>query len=944
MGVVLSGISLLDSASSNEQWLAFVVLAVLTTLAHLFKAKGPSHEAWHANLVFLFAGVLLLPPFLFVFLVIVPHLIEWAKERIVNSSSLRAWYIQPFNIATHIIAGLTALWVFNSSEQWAVGSGQWAIDDGRWTMINGLWSIVNGPSSMVVPVLGVMGAALAYVAMNHLLVGLALVLARGISWHASGILRVENLVTDLILLLMGYSFALLWQLNPWLVMPAVAPLVLIYRALMIPQLKKDAQTDDKTGLWNARHFTQLFAVEMERARRFDRPLTLLMADLDLLRNINNTYGHLAGDVVLAGIGRIIRQNIREYDIAGRFGGEEFAIVLPETGPDEAQVLAERLRAAVEAAGFEVKVSSTPIHATMSIGIACLPWDSSTANDLIHEADVAVYQAKLKGRNCVVWASDVPHSVELGTLPEDRMEAPYSVAFVPRAVPVAEHAPGKPTPAAAASATVATLPGHNSAEAAEPLNYPGFLLPLFVGGVIVTAALLAAFGFLFNSQIDLVAIGLLVTLAVVAEILQVDLYGGGTFSVSLAVIFAAALVTGLAGVASVSAAVAVVHFVRRRPALYKTAFNWGTHMLAGLAPVVAVHSLTINLSIGSLLVLAVPVSLAAVAYYAIETGLIATAISLAEGAHPMSTWRERYRWLFSHYFVLCIMGLFLGVAYMAFGPLGLLVFTMPVLMMRYAHRQYIERTQDSVNELKRMNRELTRANREVVVASKAMQHLNEELFLTLSKIIDARDPFVSGHAAKVSDYATAIAAELHLPAERMEPLRQAGLLHDIGKIGISEQVLHKPDRLTTEEYSYVQGHAALGGEFLETCRSLRHLAPFVRHHHEWWDGTGYPDGLKGEEIPLESRILAVCDAVEAMASDRPYRSGMSLNKIINEINRCAGAQFDPAVAAAFVRIAEREREHLVTNSALEVLLKQTEADLSKEERTEGAPYPLPAMAS
>jgi diguanylate cyclase (GGDEF)-like protein len=865
-----------------------------------------------------------------VFAVIVPHLVEWAKERIVNSPSLRAWYIQPFNIGTHIIAGLAASAVFVSAQ---AATTSYLIPD-------------------VVPLCAAVIAALAYVTINHLLIGLALVLARGVSWRESGVLRVENLLTDLILLLMGFSLAVIWQINPWLGAPALAPLLLIYRALMIPQLKKEAQTDEKTGLWNARHFAKLYGVEMDRARRFDRPLTLLMADLDLLRNINNTYGHLAGDTVLAGIGSIIRQNIREYDIAGRFGGEEFAIALPETGPEEARILAERLRLAVESASFTVASSAEPIHATMSIGLASLPWDSNTANELVHEADVAVYQAKLKGRNCVVWASDVPHSVELGIMPEDRMEAPYSAAFAPRPASVSGTQEKPVESTQVAPGPVPAVPAKSAqAEPVEPaLQYPKWLFPLFVGGVIAASVALTASGFFLNPNLELPAILLLTCLSVVAELLQVDLFGGGTFSVSVAVIYAAALVAGVPGVACVSAAVALVHFVRRRPALYKTAFNWGAHTLAGLAPVVAINSLTLDLNVASLLALALPVSLAAVAYYAIETGLIASAISLSEGSNPMSTWRERYRWLFSHYFVLCIMGLFLGAAYAAFGPMGLLVFTLPVLMMRYAHRQYIERTEDSVNELKRMNRELTRANREVVTASKAMRHLNEELFLTLSKIIDARDPFVSGHAAKVADYAAAIATELGLPTDRLEPLRQAGFLHDIGKIGISEQVLHKPDRLTEEEYHYVKGHAALGGEFLEMCRSLRHLAPFVRHHHEWWDGSGYPDGLCGEEIPLEARILAVCDAVEAMASDRPYRNGMSLTKIMKEIESCAGKQFDPAVAAAFVRIAEREREQLVTNSALEVLRKQNderEKPAADEELVEGkAPtYPaLPALAS
>ena len=207
--------------------------------------------------------------------------------------------------------------------------------------------------------------------------------------------------------------------------------------------------------------------------------------------------------------------------------------------------------------------------------------------------------------------------------------------------------------------------------------------------------------------------------------------------------------------------------------------------------------------------------------------------------------------------------------------------------------------------------------EVIAVSRAMRQLNEELFLILAKIIDARDPYVSGHSAKVADYATTIAMELGLPAERVEHLRQAALLHDIGKIGISEQVLHKPGKLTPEEYEYFQTHATLGAELLETCQGLRYLVPFVRHHHERWDGSGYPDGLRREQIPLEARILAVSDAVEAMASDRPHRRAMSLGEILAETRRCIGTQFDPAVAEAFLRVIEREEQRLVINSAREV---------------------------
>src|SRR5947209_1144688 len=144
--------------------------------------------------------------------------------------------------------------------------------------------------------------------------------------------------------------------------------------------------------------------------RFNRPLAVIMADLDHFKRINDTYGHLAGDTVLQGLGTIIRTTIRQYDLAGRFGGEEFALVLPETGPAAALALAERLRWAVEAARFEVPSSPTPVHATLSLGVACFPADATTFPELLHAADVSVYQAKLGGRNRVVGAAGVPRVI------------------------------------------------------------------------------------------------------------------------------------------------------------------------------------------------------------------------------------------------------------------------------------------------------------------------------------------------------------------------------------------------------------------------------------------------------------------------------------------------------------------------------------------------------
>jgi len=408
LGGVLGGLSLAILVPTASQWLTCLALTALCSLSHLLKARGPNHEAWHANLVFLFAGVLLLPPPLFVLLVTIPHLIEWAKERLAKSPSLRSWYIQPFNIASHIIAGSAAHWVV----------------------------VTIRPGTMTFPtlssVVAIMAALLTYLALNHSLIAAALVLARGVSWRESGIFDTENVLSDLALLCLGCSVAKLWELSPWLILPAVAPLMPIYQALMVPQLKKEAQTDPKTGLLNARRFAQMFQAELERAERFGRPLSLIMADLDLLRNINNTYGHLAGDTVLAQMGQTIRDNIRAYDIAARFGGEEFVIVLPEARSEQARAFAERLRKLVERTDIPVRTSATPIRVTVSLGVASFPGDALTATTVIHEADVAVYQAKLRGRNCVVCASDVPHSIKLETSAlRERLSAPYVAEFTPR---------------------------------------------------------------------------------------------------------------------------------------------------------------------------------------------------------------------------------------------------------------------------------------------------------------------------------------------------------------------------------------------------------------------------------------------------------------------------------------------------------------------------------
>jgi diguanylate cyclase (GGDEF)-like protein len=375
---------------SSSQWLPFTVLTGLAILSQAFRAGSPGKLSLYVDNLFQFAAILLLHPFLLVPLVVIPQLVETVYERVTRRPHPRAWHDQSFNIAMYILIGFAALWA---------GS-----------LIAGARLNPTVYSGRMIA--AILLAAPVHIGANTLLVALSLVLDGERELGEMGVFDWGVWLTDFILLMMGYMAAILWTINPWLIFLAVSPLLILYRAHQVPQLEQAAQTDGKTGLLNAQWFMERFNEEFEQVQRRSQPLSVLMADLDLLRNINNTYGHLAGDAVLAGVGKIIQETVRDSDIAGRFGGEEFAIVLPNVDQSGAAAIAERLCRAVEQAEFPIDAHPTPIHATMSIGVASYPQDGGTVKELVHRADMAVYQAKLNGRNCVVCSPNVPDAFPL----------------------------------------------------------------------------------------------------------------------------------------------------------------------------------------------------------------------------------------------------------------------------------------------------------------------------------------------------------------------------------------------------------------------------------------------------------------------------------------------------------------------------------------------------
>jgi len=223
------------------------------------------------------------------------------------------------------------------------------------------------------------------------------------------------------------------------------------------------------------------------------------------------------------------------------------------------------------------------------------------------------------------------------------------------------------------------------------------------------------------------------------------------------------------------------------------------------------------------------------------------------------------------------------------------------------------TREQNFKLQDMNRNLEAKVRE---RTKQLAEKHQELRLAyvqtiraLAEAVDAKDAYTRGHSERVGVYASKIAREMSFPKEFIERVYIAGLLHDVGKIGVPDRIITKPDRLTDEEYEEIKKHPEIGAKILEPVTFLADVVPCVRHHHEWYDGSerGYPYRLRGDDIPLPSRVILVADTVEAMTSDRPYRKALPLDVVVRELHAYSGTQFDPVVVQAMLALLEREGE-------------------------------------
>lgn len=181
----------------------------------------------------------------------------------------------------------------------------------------------------------------------------------------------------------------------------------------------------------------------------------------------------------------------------------------------------------------------------------------------------------------------------------------------------------------------------------------------------------------------------------------------------------------------------------------------------------------------------------------------------------------------------------------------------------------------------------------------------EIIKALAQAIEAKDPYIHGHSMRVMKYAGLIAQKLDLPEEERESLKFAAILHDIGKIGISEIILNNKDKLTSKQYDEIKQHPIIGQNIIQPIELLKPIQSLIRHHHEWFNGNGYPDGLSKENIPFSARILAIVDAYDAMKSDRSYRKSLSEERAIQELKNGCDSQFDPDLVKIFLEILKEQ---------------------------------------
>jgi diguanylate cyclase (GGDEF)-like protein len=701
------------------------------------------------------------------------------------------------------------------------------------------------------------------------------------------------------------------------------------------QLEHQARTDSLTGLFNHSVFYERLLQSLQESSRTHEPIAVLMLDIDDFKHVNDVHGHAVGDELLRFLAEALRAIVRPEDVICRLGGEEFAVVMDACGGEDAVRVSERIQTRLAAVDFPGIG-----RMTVSVGLSLGPEHAMNPRELAACAEAAMMTAKAGGKNQVVLYSDaetqrpdtpsidrdvrsIAHLKMLQSLTgklnrlNDVREIGEAIAAELRSL-VDYHNCRVFVSDGDELVPVAFLGELSSTTEALSLDLLRTQVGVGITGrcaelgesIVVADAANCEFGRQIEGtepiEESLLAVPLRYGTHVVGVIVVSQL-GLNQFDED-----DVRLLEVLAGHAAVAVENARLYESARREADSATALlEFGRELatfvdLEDIVKRVTTLSAEILESRHTSLYLEVDGELRLRAEHGHPAELAAELAARPYPIDALDVDREPFVVEPSDYEPL------IGEA--------------PVPGGRYAVAPFevdgragclvalVEGEEFSERELRLLGGVAQQAK--LAIANASSYEGLERTFVTtveaLANALEANDEYTSTHARWITDLSLRVGRELGLDEPTLKSLELGALLHDIGKIGIPSDVLSKPGRLTAEERRLVQTHPELGERIIGPIDRLEDVRPIVRHCHERWDGKGYPDGIAGEDIPLESRIIFVCDAYHAMTTDRPYRRALSHREAVRRLAAGKATQFDPNVVAVALRVLEQvareEPEH------------------------------------
>jgi diguanylate cyclase (GGDEF)-like protein len=704
-------------------------------------------------------------------------------------------------------------------------------------------------------------------------------------------------------------------------------------------LELQAQTDSLTGLYNHRYFHERLRAELTRATRSHDSIAVLMLDIDDFKRVNDVFGHGTGDQVLLALGDLLRGSVRLSDIVCRLGGEEFGIIMASCDAGDALGLARRLLDGMEAQDF-----APADRLTLSIGISQGPEHATNPRELVACSEAAMMTAKARGKNQAV-LFDEGTSERPYPAPATRDDV-RSVAHLKMLQSLAGKL-NRLNDVREIGATIVNelrmLVDYHSCrvyiadgEDLLPIAWRGDLGPYqdegaeelqskFGEGITGRAAETGQSLLIYNAldvdfavtipgtddiEESMIAVPLKYGSRVIG-VITISKLGVGQFDdddVRLLEVLGGHVSVALENARLYEAQRAEAENAKESLAIANALLEFSRELAAaeGLDEVLdrLVELTTRMLGLERTAVwLQDPESgdLVAQAFWGYDEeteAIVAAARVPAEVALDLFAGTEPF--VLSAKELAKIEGAPTTGVPIAFAPLHLDADHVGCIAA-VAPEGKIEPSDRRMRLLAGIAHQAKLA----IQNAGSFQGLEETFFSTveaLANALEANDEYTSSHARWITDMALEVGRELGLDSATLKRLELGALFHDIGKIGIPSTILSKPGPLTPEERAVIETHPELGERILAPISRLENVRPIVRHCHERWDGHGYPDGKAADEIPIEARVILVCDAFHAMTTDRPYRSRLPVETAYRQLEENAGTQFDPDVVAAFLRLA------------------------------------------